>query len=65
MRDFLLKIHHIIVNYIASLWITEHLLIAQVREDGEEYDCIYCTILRNLVIGFIFGLIVGYLVWKL
>ena len=64
MRDFLLKIHHIIVNYIASLWITEHLLIAKVHEDGELYDCIYCTILRNLVIGFIFGLIVGYLVWK-
>ena len=65
MRDFLLKIHHIIVDYIASLWVTEHLLIAKVHEDGEEYDCIYCTILRNLVIGFIFGLIVGYLVWKL
>ena len=65
MRDFLLKIHHVIVNYIASLWITEHLLIVKVREDGELYDCIYCTILRNLVIGFIFGLIVGYLVWKL
>lgn len=65
MRDFLLKIHHVIVNYIASLWITEHLLIAKVRDDGELYDCIYCTILRNLVIGFIFGLIVGYLVWKL
>ena len=64
MRDFLLKIHHIIVNYIASLWITEHLLIAKVQEDGESYDCIYCTILRNLVIGFVFGLIVGYLVWK-
>ena len=64
MRDFLLKIHHVIVNYIASLWITEHLLIAKVREDREEHDCIYCTILRNLVIGFILGLIVGYLVWK-
>lgn len=64
MRDFLLKIHHIIVNYLASLWITEHILIAKVHEDGESYDCIYCTILRNLVIGFVFGLIVGYLVWK-
>ena len=64
MRDFLLKIHHIIVDYIASLWITEHLLIAKVQEDGESYDCIYCTILRNLFIGFIFGLVMGYLVWK-
>ena len=66
MNKTLLKIHHKIVAYMATLWIVENILIAKVTEDGETYDCIYCTILRNAVIfaivGFIFGCFVGYVV---
>ena len=65
MREFLLKIHHVIVEFMAKLWITEHILIAKVTENGETYDCIYCTVLRNLVFGTIIGLFAGYLLWKL
>ena len=61
MREFLMKIHHKIVDIMAKSWIVEHLLIAKVRDDdGEIYDCIYCTILRNAVLFAIIGLIFGY-----
>ena len=63
MRNFLPKIHYLIVNAMAKSWIVEHILIAKVREDdGEIYDCIYCTILRNAVLFMIIGLIIGYFV---
>lgn len=63
MREFLMKIHYKIVDIMAKSWIVENILIAKVREaDGEIYDCIYCTILRNAVLFLIIGLIFGYFV---
>lgn len=62
MRDLLLKIHNKITNTMADMWIVENVLIAKVKEDGETYDCIYCTILRNAVIFVIIGLILGYFI---
>lgn len=64
MRNFLLKMHRAIVDFLTKLWITENILIAKTKENGEYYDCIYCTILRNLVIGFLLGLFVGCMAWK-
>lgn len=51
---------------MSESWFVENILIAKVTEDdGTEYDCIYCTIIRNAVlfacIGFIFGLAFGWL----
>lgn len=61
MRDFFMKIHYKIVDLMASSKFVENVLIAKVREaDGEIYDCIYCTILRNAVLFAIIGLIFGY-----
>lgn len=57
------KIHEAIVSYMAKLWIVEHILIAKVKENENgvvvTYDCIYCTILRNAVIFFALGLLLG------
>lgn len=56
-------VHNAITNYMSKLWIVEHILIAKVtEEDGGvlvTYDCIYCTILRNAVIFFALGLLIG------
>lgn len=60
MKDKLMTIHYWIVDIMAKSWIVENLLIAKVSENGELYDCIYCTILRNAVIFLIIGLIVGF-----
>ena len=63
MRDLLMKIHYFIVDLMAKSWLVENILIAKVREgDGEIYDCIYCTILRNAVLFTIIGLIIGYFI---
>lgn len=55
--------HDTIVGYMAKSWIVENILIAKITEieDGQKvtYDCIYCTILRNAIIFFILGAIVG------
>lgn len=66
LNGILLKIHEFITTKMSESWIVENLLIAKVTEDnGEQYDCIYCTILRNAVlfmcIGFIIGFLVGWL----
>ena len=60
MKDKLMTIHYWIVDIMAKSWIVENLLIAKVHEDGEVYDCIYCTILRNAVLFALIGFIVGY-----
>lgn len=61
--NILRGIHDAITNYMSKLWIVEHILIAKVtaEEDGVlvTYDCIYCTILRNAIIFFSLGLILG------
>ena len=57
MKDKLMAIHYWIINIMAKNWVVENLLIVKVREDGEVYDCIYCTILRNA--GFIIGYFIG------
>ena len=62
MKDKLLAIHHWIVNIMSKSWVVENLLIAKVREDGEVYDCIYCTILRNAVLFILIGFIIGYFI---
>lgn len=59
-------IHEFITSKMAESWIVENILIAKVRENTENsveiYDCIYCTILRNIVIWFLLGLVVGILI---
>lgn len=60
-----MKIHNAIVTRMSQSWIVNNLLIAQVEQDGEIFDCIYCTIARNAVlfasVGFIIGSFVGFL----
>lgn len=60
------KIHYSITEKMSRSDIVNDYLIATVTgENGETYDCIYCTILRNGVlfacIGFIFGFLFGWL----
>lgn len=61
------KIHYYITTKMSQSDIVNNYLIATVTdENGETYDCSYCTILRNGVlfacIGFIFGFLFGWLV---
>lgn len=58
------KIHEKVTHKMSKSKFVEHFLIATVEDDnGDIYDCIYCTIIRNallfgcigLVSGFIFG----------
>ena len=61
------KIHYFITMKMSQSDIVNDYLIATVTdENGETYDCTYCTILRNGVlfacIGFIFGFLFGWLV---
>ena len=61
------KIHYYITLKMSQSDIVNNYLIATVTdENGETYDCSYCTILRNGVlfacIGFIFGFLFGWLV---
>ena len=61
------KIHYFITMKMSQSGIVNNYLIATVTdENGEIYDCTYCTILRNGVlfacIGFIFGFLFGWLV---
>lgn len=61
--NILQKLHNAITNYMSKLWIVEHILIAKVTEEEDgalvTYDCIYCTILRNAIIFFALGVILG------
>lgn len=66
LSPILRKIHDKVTQRMSESWFVEHILIAEVTdEDGAEYDCIYCTILRTAVlfscIGLIFGLVIGLL----
>lgn len=66
LPSILRKIHEKVTTKMSESSFVENFLIAKVtEEDGTEYDCIYCTIIRNailfLCIGFIFGLILGWL----
>lgn len=66
LTPILRKIHEKVTTKMSESWFVENVLIAKVIEDdGTEYDCIYCTIARNAVlfgcIGFIFGLVFGWL----
>lgn len=66
LNPILRKIHEKVTTKMSESWFVENVLIAKVTEDdGTEYDCIYCTILRNAVlfmcIGCIFGVLLGYL----
>lgn len=61
LPPILRKIHDKVTTKMSNSWIVENILIAKVTEDdGEEYDCIYCTIIRNAIIFGIFGFILGY-----
>lgn len=61
--NILQKLHNAITGYMSKLWIVEHILIAKVTEEEDgalvTYDCIYCTILRNAIIFFALGVILG------
>lgn len=63
MMKILRKLHGATTNYMAKLWIVEHILIAKVTEEEDgalvTYDCIYCTILRNAIIFFVSGTLLG------
>ena len=67
LKDYpiLAKIHYFITEKMSRSKVVNDYLIATITdEQGETYDCIYCTILRNSVlfacIGFIFGFIIGW-----
>lgn len=66
VKSILLKIHDFITIKMSESRIVDNFLIARFTEDdGIQYDCIYCTILRNAIlfacIGFIIGFFVGWL----
>lgn len=65
LPPILQKIHEKVTTLMSQSWIVENILIAKVTTDDGEYDCIYCTILRNAVlfacIGFVVGLFFGWL----
>lgn len=61
MKYIFKQIHYKITERMAKSWIVENILIAKVKEDGDEYDCIYCTILRNAVLFSCIGFIIGYI----
>lgn len=66
LPSILRKIHEKVTTKMSESWFVENVLIAKVTgDDGTEYDCIYCTIIRNAVlftcIGGIFGLVFGWL----
>lgn len=60
------KIHYFITEKMAkSATVNDYLIATVTDEQGETYDCIYCTILRNGVlfacIGFFLGFLLGWL----
>lgn len=65
MKHFLAKVHEYVTNKMAESEFVENFLIAKVEENGEIFDCIYCTIIRNAVlfgcVGGIVGFLLGYL----
>ena len=64
LSPFCQKVHNACVEWASKRWIVENVLIVKVEEEnGEEYDCIYCTIFRNAVLFFFICLGLGYLFW--
>lgn len=60
MNNILRKVHDKITFAMSKSTIVEKMLIASYTEIDDEgnvqtYDCIYCTILRNLVLGMLIG----------
>lgn len=67
LPPILRKIHEKVTEKMSQSHFVETVLIATVTEDdGMQYDCIYCTILRNAVlfggIGAILGFLLGVLI---
>lgn len=65
-HPILAKLHYFITMKMSQSKVVNDYLIASVTdENGETFDCIYCTILRNGVlfgcIGFFLGFIFGWL----
>lgn len=53
--------HDYITDRMAKSWFVENILIAKItEEDGLDYDCIYCTIIRNAILFSCIGFIIGY-----
>ena len=68
LNPFMRRIHDKVVGFMANCKFVDKYLVASVSDDnGEEYDCIYCTIIRNGVlfglIGFLIGLGLGWFLW--
>lgn len=61
---YLLKIHEKIVELMANSPFVEKFLIAKYHNGEIWLDCIYCTILRMLMLGILLGLLIGWFVWK-
>lgn len=69
LSGFLQKVHNYVTALMSQCPLVEKYLIAQVEtEDGDVYDCIYCTILRNAVlfgcIGVVIGFLLGRFLWQ-
>lgn len=63
LPPILRKAHDFITHKMSQSWFVNTVLIATLTEDnGEEYDCIYCTIIRNALLFSCIGFIVGYCV---
>ena len=63
LPPLLRRCHDYITDKMSKSWFVENVLIATVTEDnGEEYDCIYCTIIRNALLFFCTGFVVGFFV---
>lgn len=60
LPPLLYKVHLAVTGYMAKSWFIENILIATVDTDeGERYDCIYCTIIRCMIIFTLFGGVIG------
>lgn len=60
--SILAKLHYFITDKMSkSRFVNTYLIATVTDENGDTYDCIYCTILRNgilfLLLGFILGLL--------
>lgn len=61
LPQYLKKIHEKVVEKMSNCSFVENVLIAKITEDdGQTYDCIYCTIIRNAVLFGLIGFLVGY-----
>lgn len=66
LNPILQKVHDFVTNKMHESEFVENFLIAKVTgSDGNEYDCIYCTIIRNALLFGCIGVLLGFFLGRL